>query len=52
MSQRDYVNIRPKGPVKRSKRFNPNWDALLGLLAVSVAGCVTGAIILFCMGLL
>ena len=50
--QRDYVNIYPEGTEKRSKRLNPDWDTIGGTLAVIVAGCVTGAIMLFSTGLL
>ena len=49
---KDYVNIYPKGSHKPSKLFTPNWDAVVGVLCLIVAGCVSGAIMLFALGLL
>ena len=49
---KDYVNIYPKRPVKPSKLFTPNWDAVVGVLCLIVAGGGSGAFMLFAMGLL
>ena len=49
---KDYVNIYPERTVKRSKLFTPNWDAVVGVLCLIVAGCVSGGIMLFAIGLL
>jgi hypothetical protein len=49
---KDYVNIHPERPVKRSKLFTPNWEAVVGVLCLIVAGCVSGSFMLFAFGLL
>lgn len=49
---KDYVKIYPKALVKRSKLFTPNWEAVIGVLCLIVAGFVSGAFMLFAMGLL
>ena len=49
---KDYVNIHPRRSQKRSKLFTPNWEAVVGVLCLIVAGCVSGAFMLFAMGLL